>query len=286
LPSCPQHYCRNILQSCHWTQLQHCRRSRLLFAYCSHSQLCCEATGSTSPRFWSACVCEVIVAISAFVGICSSCCGARTRFWSRVLCSVAQRLLSFRWDRLGHVRFGWNCVSQCSYLWISTSKSLSVYECRMPSSVMLRLVALVRTDIAPIIRVTRIGELGKTLAVTSNRNFSCKLLLTLFLARRFLSLWWWGRYVRPKNVRSSKVIRHDIPEYGILHSHRRETLKSYACTCKFIKCTLPTETYFYIAWNVNVPFLHVRPSSRIDNKSWKVSANVKLRASLALSGDL
>jgi hypothetical protein len=43
----------------------------------------------------------------------------------------------------------------------------------MPSSGMLRLVALVRTDvseerIASIIRVTRIGELGTTLAVTSN----------------------------------------------------------------------------------------------------------------------
>jgi hypothetical protein len=45
----------------------------------------------------------------------------------------------------------------------------------MPSSGMLRRVALVRTDIseelsASIIRVTRIGELGKTLAVTSNRR--------------------------------------------------------------------------------------------------------------------
>jgi hypothetical protein len=39
---------------------------------------------------------------------------------------------------------------------------------------MLRRVALVRTDVseeisAPFIRVTRIGELGTTLAVTSNR---------------------------------------------------------------------------------------------------------------------
>jgi hypothetical protein len=46
---------------------------------------------------------------------------------------------------------------------------------RMPSSGMLRRVALVRTDIleelcASIIRVTRIGELGTTLAVTSNRR--------------------------------------------------------------------------------------------------------------------
>jgi hypothetical protein len=45
----------------------------------------------------------------------------------------------------------------------------------MPSSEMLRRVALVRTDvseehIASIIRVTGIGELGTMLAVTSNRR--------------------------------------------------------------------------------------------------------------------
>jgi hypothetical protein len=44
----------------------------------------------------------------------------------------------------------------------------------MASSGMLRRLALVRTDVseelsASIIRVTRIDELGKTLAVTSNR---------------------------------------------------------------------------------------------------------------------
>jgi hypothetical protein len=45
----------------------------------------------------------------------------------------------------------------------------------MASSGMLRRVALVRTDVseelgASFIRVTRIGELGKTLAVSSNRR--------------------------------------------------------------------------------------------------------------------
>jgi hypothetical protein len=44
---------------------------------------------------------------------------------------------------------------------------------RMASSEMLRHVALVRTDVsedlcAPIIRVTKIGELGAALAVTSS----------------------------------------------------------------------------------------------------------------------
>jgi hypothetical protein len=45
----------------------------------------------------------------------------------------------------------------------------------MPSSGMVRYVALVRTDVseersASVIMVTRIGELGTTLAVTSNRR--------------------------------------------------------------------------------------------------------------------
>jgi hypothetical protein len=45
----------------------------------------------------------------------------------------------------------------------------------MPSSAILRRIALVRTDVweelsASIIRVTRIGELGTTLTVTSNRR--------------------------------------------------------------------------------------------------------------------
>jgi hypothetical protein len=44
----------------------------------------------------------------------------------------------------------------------------------MPSSRMLRRVALVRTDVskelsASIVRVTRIGQLGQTLKLTSNR---------------------------------------------------------------------------------------------------------------------
>jgi hypothetical protein len=55
----------------------------------------------------------------------------------------------------------------------------------MVSSGMLRLVAFVRADVseersASFIRVTRIGELGTTLAVTSNRrrlrrNTKCKI---------------------------------------------------------------------------------------------------------------
>jgi hypothetical protein len=66
----------------------------------------------------------------------------------------------------------------------------------MPSSRMLRHVALVRTDVSEerstsVIRVTRIGELGTTLAVTSNRcvlrrNSHCRENLKSYMA---LTVW-------------------------------------------------------------------------------------------------
>jgi hypothetical protein len=82
----------------------------------------------------------------------------------------------------------------------------------MPSSGMLRRVALVRTDvlekrIASIIRLTRIGKLRTTSIVTSN--------------------------LMMKAMRSSETsalttaIRRNIPEDGFPHSHRRANLKSY-----------------------------------------------------------
>jgi hypothetical protein len=92
---------------------------------------------------------------------------------------------------------------------------------------MLRCVALVRIDVseelsASIIRATRIGELGTTLAVNSNRhtlrrNTASPILVTLM----------------KEGLRSSetsihtRATRHNISEDAILHSHRRENLKSY-----------------------------------------------------------
>jgi hypothetical protein len=77
------------------------------------------------------------------------------------------------------ILFMWNLRFSRRWLW------------RVASSGMLLRVALVIIDVseelsASFIRVTRIGELGTTLTVTSNRRTQ----RALFLVHRFLSLWW------------------------------------------------------------------------------------------------
>jgi hypothetical protein len=112
----------------------------------------------------------------------------------------------------------------------------------MSSSGILRRVALVRTDVSEepsvsIIRITRIGELGTRLAVTNNRR-------TAFLRRVRRLLVTPSVVASPQIVtlmtealRSSEMLvlqrstRRNIPEDAILHSHRRENLKSYTGTC-------------------------------------------------------
>jgi hypothetical protein len=84
-----------------------------------------------------------------------------------------------------------------------------------PSSEMLRSVALVKTDVSEersdsVIRVTRIREVGKTLAVTSNL-----------------------RTLEEIIVGTSKSRAEQYPKDAILHGHRPYYVKSYIVLSQF-----------------------------------------------------
>jgi hypothetical protein len=97
-------------------------------------------------------------------------------------------------------------------------------------------VALVRTDVseepgASFIRVTKIGELGTTQTATSNRRTLRGNTQVAFLhsVRRLLV----AACVVPSSPGLTRATRRNNPEDTILHSHRRENLKSYRDKASF-----------------------------------------------------
>jgi hypothetical protein len=97
----------------------------------------------------------------------------------------------------------------------------------MASSEMLRRVALVRTDVSEelsdcSIRATKIGELGTPLAITSNRR-------TLRRNNASVARYSWRCPYFTDSCHSGEVL---------LHSHRRENLKSYIVISSLINILL------------------------------------------------
>jgi hypothetical protein len=104
---------------------------------------------------------------------------------------------------------------------------------KMPSSGMLRRVALVRTDLseelsATIIIMTRIGELGTTLAIISNRrtiqtNKVLRLLVTTNVPSSLILVTLMMEVISSSETSVlTMATQRNILGDGILHSHRRE----------------------------------------------------------------
>jgi hypothetical protein len=121
---------------------------------------------------------------------------------------------------------------------------------KMLSSGMLCHVALVRTNVlkersTSIIKVTRISELGTTLAITSNQR---KLQRNYFTD--FFTLMMEALHSSETSVLTGAT-QHNVPEVNILHSHHLENLKSSIA----LTAGLCSREVMCLLWGTNWDFI-------------------------------
>jgi hypothetical protein len=102
----------------------------------------------------------------------------------------------------------------------------------MASSGMLRRVVFVRTDVSEELSNLVFFRSVRRLLVTANVVPSSQILVTLMIEALLSS----------RTSVPTRATRRNVPEDGILHSHRRENLKSH--NSKIISQTTSIETSF------------------------------------------